>query len=113
MAVAALFLWLLSWCDGTASTVIHMLPFFSHNLHLLLSCFFSSFDSGSPIIIPKSDDDDEDLLVALVSWGELCADPQFPGMNSASYVLCIELTCLSQCVSQTNSYIPCSFYLCT
>jgi hypothetical protein len=46
----------------------------------------SAYDSGSPIIIPRSDDAGQDLLVALVSWGELCADPQFPGMNIASHI---------------------------
>jgi secreted trypsin-like serine protease len=40
-----------------------------------------SYDSGSPIIIPGKNSE-QDLLVGLVSWGELCADPDFPGVNS-------------------------------
>jgi hypothetical protein len=40
----------------------------------------SSYDSGSPIIIPGGDEaTGQDLLVALVSWGVRCADPDFPG----------------------------------
>lgn len=36
-----------------------------------------SYDSGSPIILPR-----RNLLVGLVSWGEDCADEVFPGVNS-------------------------------
>lgn len=45
-----------------------------HNTH-------SAYDSGSPIIIPGNSAK-EDILVALVSWGEECADPVFAGVNS-------------------------------
>jgi secreted trypsin-like serine protease len=38
----------------------------------------SAYDSGSPIIVP-GDTFEDDILVALVSWGEECADAQFPG----------------------------------
>lgn len=53
---------------------------FSHNF----DCFrffppsYSAYDSGSPIII-RGESVEDDLLVALVSWGEECADAQFPG----------------------------------
>jgi hypothetical protein len=40
----------------------------------------SSYDSGSPIIIPH--EHHGDLLVGLVSWGEGCADPDFPAVNA-------------------------------
>jgi secreted trypsin-like serine protease len=39
-----------------------------------------SYDSGSPIIIPH--EHHGDLLVGLVSWGEGCADPDFPAVNA-------------------------------
>jgi outer membrane murein-binding lipoprotein Lpp len=43
----------------------------------------SSYDSGSPIIIPGDGTSDHpDILVALVSWGVLCADPDYPGVNA-------------------------------
>ena len=45
----------------------------------MFSIVHSAYDSGSPIIIP-GDSVEDDLLVALVSWGEECADAQFPGM---------------------------------
>jgi hypothetical protein len=54
---------------------------------LLTSCFsfcfdtLSSYDSGGPVIIPGETPED-DLLVALVSWGVLCGDPDFPGVNA-------------------------------
>jgi hypothetical protein len=40
--------------------------------HLLLTMvpIYSAYDSGSPIIIP-GDSPDTDVLVALVSWGEV------------------------------------------
>jgi hypothetical protein len=41
----------------------------------------SSYDSGGPVIIPGETPED-DLLVALVSWGVLCGDPDFPGVNA-------------------------------
>lgn len=46
-----------------------------------------SYDSGSPIILTRDGvDDDEkprdDVLVGMVSWGEECADPVFPAVNS-------------------------------
>lgn len=41
----------------------------------------SAYDSGSPILI-AGDTPEQDTLVALVSWGEECADPQFPGVNA-------------------------------
>jgi len=42
-----------------------------------------SYDSGGPIIIPGNDgNNDDDVLVALVSWGIGCADPIFPGVNA-------------------------------
>jgi len=43
---------------------------------------YSNYDSGSPIIIPSSSSSSRDVLVGLVSWGEWCADPFFPGVNS-------------------------------
>ena len=45
-----------------------------------------AYDSGSPIIIP-GDSPEDDLLVALVSWGEGCADPNFPGKKMVSYIV--------------------------
>ena len=42
---------------------------------------FSAYDSGSPIII-KGANSQEDVLVALVSWGEGCADKNFPAVNT-------------------------------
>ena len=47
-----------------------------------------NYDSGSPIIIAGNSNSNyyyqqqDDLLVALVSWGEDCADPDFPGVNA-------------------------------
>jgi secreted trypsin-like serine protease len=45
-----------------------------------------AYDSGSPIFTTTSSSllahSDEPLLVALVSWGEGCADPDFPGVNA-------------------------------
>jgi secreted trypsin-like serine protease len=42
-----------------------------------------SYDSGSPIIIPGDGTTDHpDILVGLVSWGVLCADPDYPGVNA-------------------------------
>lgn len=43
-----------------------------------------SYDSGGPIVLTPSqnDDDTDDLLVGLVSWGIGCADPVFPGVNA-------------------------------
>jgi hypothetical protein len=50
---------------------------------LLTYLLYSSYDSGSPVIIPGDDTADHpDILVALVSWGVLCADPDYPGVNS-------------------------------
>lgn len=51
---------------------------FSDALAVFLPLFVlnSSYDSGSPIIIPGRK---HDLLVGLVSWGEECGDPDFPG----------------------------------
>jgi hypothetical protein len=44
---------------------------------------YSSYDSGSPIIIPGDGTTEHpDILVALVSWGVLCADPDYPGVNA-------------------------------
>jgi outer membrane murein-binding lipoprotein Lpp len=44
---------------------------------------YSSYDSGSPIIIPGDGTTEHpDILVALVSWGMLCADPDYPGVNA-------------------------------
>ena len=40
-----------------------------------------AYDSGGPVIIP-SDENNGDLLVALVSWGIGCADPIFPAVNA-------------------------------
>jgi secreted trypsin-like serine protease len=43
----------------------------------------SSYDSGSPIIIPGDGTTDHpDILVALVSRGVLCVDPDYPGVNA-------------------------------
>jgi Trypsin len=53
----------------------------SHFAILTVSLFLSSYDSGSPIIIPGFSAKD-DILIGLVSWGELCADPSFPGVNA-------------------------------
>jgi hypothetical protein len=48
-----------------------------------LKTSYSSYDSGSPIIIPGDGTiDHPDILVALVSWGVLCADPDYPGVNA-------------------------------
>jgi hypothetical protein len=42
-----------------------------------------AFDSGSPVLLtPSNSDQQEDLVVALVSWGEDCADPFFPAVNA-------------------------------
>jgi hypothetical protein len=42
-----------------------------------------AFDSGSPILLtPENSDQEEDLVVALVSWGIDCADPFFPAVNA-------------------------------
>ena len=43
----------------------------------------SDYDSGSPMIIPGNNghNNKHDTVVAMVSWGELCADPDFPGVN--------------------------------
>ena len=56
-------------------------------LRICAFCVFvySAYDSGSPIIIPGESVED-DLLVALVSWGEECADAQFPGTLQLFYV---------------------------
>ena len=56
-------------------TVLH-LTLNTCNLSLVVH---SSYDSGSPIIIPGRH---HDLLVGLVSWGEACGDPEFPAVNS-------------------------------
>ena len=53
------------------------------------------YDSGGPIVI-QGDSPEQDLLVGLVSWGEGCADPIFPGVNarvSAVYNWIQELVC--------------------
>jgi hypothetical protein len=50
-------------------------------MFLFYSDTVSSYDSGGPIIIPGETPED-DLLVALVSWGVLCGDPDFPGVNA-------------------------------
>jgi len=42
---------------------------------------YSAFDSGSPLII-QGETAQDDLLVGLVSWGEGCSDPNFPGVNA-------------------------------
>jgi Trypsin len=49
----------------------------------VLPLFFadSAYDSGSPIIVPGNNGE-PDVLVGLVSWGEGCADPDFPGVNA-------------------------------
>ena len=53
--------------------------------HFLTTFFLliniSAYDSGSPIIM-EGDSPEEDVLVALVSWGEGCADPDFPAVNT-------------------------------
>lgn len=42
-----------------------------------------AFDSGSPIMLtPENSDREEDLVVAMVSWGIDCADPFFPAVNA-------------------------------
>lgn len=42
-----------------------------------------NYDSGGPISVTNSNNSaDDDLLVALVSWGIGCADPIFPGVNA-------------------------------
>ena len=46
----------------------------------------SDYDSGSPIIVPSKNfrrrgSSPPDLLVAMISWGEWCADPDFPAVN--------------------------------
>jgi len=42
---------------------------------------FSDYDSGCPIII-QGDTWQDDRWVASVSWGEECADPDFPAVNA-------------------------------
>lgn len=60
------------------SMTVHCVPFFSCSI-----TSYSSYDSGSPIIIPGNGTTDHpDILVALVSWGVLCADPDYPGVNA-------------------------------
>lgn len=50
---------------------------------LMVSWYISSYDSGSPIIIPAGHGGQRhDLLVGLVSWGEECADADFPAVNA-------------------------------
>eukprot|EP00548_Thalassiothrix_antarctica_P018789 CAMPEP_0194179690 /NCGR_PEP_ID=MMETSP0154-20130528/13105_1 /TAXON_ID=1049557 /ORGANISM="Thalassiothrix antarctica, Strain L6-D1" /LENGTH=746 /DNA_ID=CAMNT_0038895123 /DNA_START=187 /DNA_END=2424 /DNA_ORIENTATION=- len=39
-------------------------------------------DSGGPLIVPRNSDDDDDLLVGVVSWGYGCAVSYFPGVYS-------------------------------
>jgi hypothetical protein len=64
-----------------ASTTMYFVPL--HNLLDGLITSYSSYDSGSPIIIPGDGTiDHPDVLVALVSWGVLCADPDYPGVNA-------------------------------
>jgi Trypsin len=42
-----------------------------------------AFDSGSPVLLtPSNSNQQEDLVVALVSWGEDCADPYFPAVHA-------------------------------
>jgi Trypsin len=63
---------------------------YAHRIHPSMMCTTGgehnsrdacAYDSGSPIIIPGEALED-DLLVGLVSWGEDCADPSFPGVNA-------------------------------
>lgn len=40
-----------------------------------------AYDSGGPLVL-LSDSATDDVLIALVSWGVGCADPDFPGVNA-------------------------------
>jgi Trypsin len=65
---------------------------YAHRIHPSMMCTTGgehnsrdacAYDSGSPIIIPgESGRIEDDILVGLVSWGEECADPSFPGVNA-------------------------------
>lgn len=62
---------------------------------------FSAYDSGSPIILPGDDESGhQDLLIGLVSWGELCADPVFPGTKPRAVYMPFLFVCLF--VRKTN-----------
>ena len=65
---------------------------YAHRIHPSMLCTTGgpnnardacAYDSGSPIVLPGDAlDGTDDVLVALVSWGEACADPDFPGVNA-------------------------------
>ena len=77
-----------------------------------------AYDSGSPVITKSRQqkeqhhavdehygygNDNSDLLVGLVSWGEECADPIFPGVNSrVSYVS----DWIDNTICEISKYIP-------
>ena len=43
----------------------------------------SAWDSGDPVVwTSSSNTGDQDILVGLGSWGEECADPNFPGVQT-------------------------------
>jgi hypothetical protein len=55
----------------------------------------SYYDSGSPVII-KGNKPEQDVLVGLVSWGELCGDPNFPGTVYSGVVVSLSCRTSSQ-----------------
>jgi len=63
----------------------------THYLLLVSIVSYSAYDSGSPIIIPGDGADVADVIVGLVSWGEGCADPDFPGAAQV-IVYCISFS---------------------
>ncbi|CAB9504657.1 Tryptase beta-2 [Seminavis robusta] len=64
-----------------------------------------AYDSGSPIII-QGDSPEQDVLVALVSWGEGCADPDFPAVNAR---ITAALNFIDQSVCQHSANPPPEF----
>ena len=71
----------------------------------MLITIYSAYDSGSPIIV-KGANSNEDVLVALVSWGEGCADPNFPAVNTR---ISDGLDFINESVCKYSAYPPPDF----